>query len=62
MLINADLSSKFPSHNIVVGPVGTLVLEGTENLQIVLSVIGADEMLSTDRRYSSLDSRETSEG
>jgi hypothetical protein len=31
----------------VVGPVGTLVLEGAENSQIVLSAIGADEMLTT---------------
>jgi hypothetical protein len=31
----------------VVGPVGTLVLEGAENSRIVLSAIGADEVLST---------------
>jgi hypothetical protein len=47
MLINAGLSSKFPSPTVVVGPVGTLVLEGAENSQIVLSAIGADEVLST---------------
>jgi hypothetical protein len=47
MLINADLSSKFPSPTVVVGTVGTLVLEGAENSQIVLSAIGADEVLST---------------
>jgi hypothetical protein len=47
MLINAGLSSKFPSPTVVVGPVGTLVLEGAENLRIVLSAIGADEVLST---------------
>jgi hypothetical protein len=47
MLINAGLSSKFPSPIVVVGPVGTLVLEGAENSRIVLSTIGADEVLST---------------
>jgi hypothetical protein len=47
MLINAGLSSKFLSPTVVVGPVGTLVLEGAENLRIVLSAIGADEVLST---------------
>jgi hypothetical protein len=47
MLINAGLSSKFPSPTVVVGPVGTLVLEGAENSRIVLSAIGADEVLST---------------
>jgi hypothetical protein len=47
MLINADLSSKFPSPTVVVGPVGTLVSDGAENSQIVLSAIGADEVLST---------------
>jgi hypothetical protein len=31
----------------VVGPVGTVVLEGAENSRIVLSAIGVDEMLST---------------
>jgi hypothetical protein len=31
----------------VVGPVGTLVLEGAENSWIVLSAIGADKVLST---------------
>jgi hypothetical protein len=31
----------------VVGPVGTLVMEGAENSWIVLSAIGADELLST---------------
>jgi hypothetical protein len=31
----------------VVGPVGTLVLEGAENLRIILSAIGADEVLPT---------------
>jgi hypothetical protein len=47
ILINACLSSKFPSPTIVVGQVGTLVLEGAENSRIVLSAIGADEVLST---------------
>jgi hypothetical protein len=47
MLINTDLSSKFLSPTIVFGPVGTLVLEGAENLRIVLLAIGADEVLST---------------
>jgi hypothetical protein len=46
MLINAGLSSKFPSMTVVVGPVGTLVLEWAENSWIVLSTIGADEVLS----------------
>jgi hypothetical protein len=31
----------------VFGPVGTLVLDGLENLRIVLSVIGTDEVLFT---------------
>jgi hypothetical protein len=31
----------------VVGTVGTFVLEGAENSQIVLSAIGADEVLPT---------------
>jgi hypothetical protein len=60
-LINTGLSSKFPPPTIVFGPVGTLVLEGAENSQIVLSAIGADEVLSRDRWCSSLDLRETSE-
>jgi hypothetical protein len=47
MLINAGLSSKFPSPTIVFGPVGTLVLEGAENSWIILSAMGADEVLST---------------
>jgi hypothetical protein len=47
MLINTDLSSKFRSPTVVVGPVGTLVLEGVENSRIVLSIIGADEVLFT---------------
>jgi hypothetical protein len=47
MLINTSLSSKFPSPTVVVGPVGTLVLDGAENTRIVLSTIGADEVLST---------------
>jgi hypothetical protein len=47
MLINAGMSSNFPSPTIVVGPVGTLVLDGAENSRIVLSAIGADEVLST---------------
>jgi hypothetical protein len=47
MLIKASLSSKFPSPTIVVGPVGTLVLDGAENSRIVLSDIGADEVLPT---------------
>jgi hypothetical protein len=46
MLINAGLSSKFSSPTVVVGPVGTLVLDGVENSRIVLSAIGADEVLS----------------
>jgi hypothetical protein len=46
MLINTGLSSKFPSPTIVVGPVGTLVLERPENSQIIPSAIGADEVLS----------------
>jgi hypothetical protein len=46
MLINAGLSSKFPSPTAVVGLVGTLVLEGAENSRIVLSAIGANEVLS----------------
>jgi hypothetical protein len=47
MLINADLSSKFLSPTVVFSPVGTWVLEGSEKLQIVLSAIGTDELLST---------------
>jgi hypothetical protein len=47
MLINVGLSSKFPSPTVVVGPVGTLVLEGAKNSRIVLSAIGVDEVLST---------------
>jgi hypothetical protein len=47
MFINASLSSKFPSPTVVIGLVGTLVLEGAENSQIVLSAIGADDVLST---------------
>jgi hypothetical protein len=47
MLINAGLSSKFLSPTVVVGLVGTLVLDGAENSCIVLSAIGADEVLST---------------
>jgi hypothetical protein len=47
MLINASLSSKFLSPTVVVGPVGTLVLDGVENSRIVLSAIGVDEVLST---------------
>jgi hypothetical protein len=47
MLINAGLSSKFSSPTVVVGPVGTYVLDGAENSRIVLSAIGADEVLST---------------
>jgi hypothetical protein len=54
MLINTGLTSKFPSPAVVVGPVGTMVLEGAENSRIVLSAIDVDEVLS-------LDSRETSE-
>jgi hypothetical protein len=46
MLTNAGLSSKFSSPTVVVGPVGTLVLDGVENSRIVLSAIGADEVLS----------------
>jgi hypothetical protein len=47
MLINTDLSSKFLSPTVVVGPVGTLVLDGAENSRIVLSAIGDDEVLLT---------------
>jgi hypothetical protein len=47
MLINAGLSSKFLSTTVVVGPVGTLVLDGAENLRIILSATGADEVLYT---------------
>jgi hypothetical protein len=47
MLINAELSSKFLSPTVVVGPVGTLVLDGAENSRIVLSAIGDDEVLLT---------------
>jgi hypothetical protein len=47
MLINAGLISKLSSHTVVVGPVGTLVLEGVENSRIVFSAIGADEVLCT---------------
>jgi hypothetical protein len=47
MLINVGLSSKFPSPTIVFGLVGTLVLERAENSRIILSAIGADEVLST---------------
>jgi hypothetical protein len=47
MLINAGLSSKFPSPTVVFGLVGTMVLEGAENSRIILSAIGADEVLST---------------
>jgi hypothetical protein len=47
MLINAGFSSNFPSPTVVFGPIGTLVLEGVENSWIVLSAIGADEVLST---------------
>jgi hypothetical protein len=46
MLINAGLSSKFPSPTVVVGLVGTLVVEGAENSRIVLSGIDADGVLS----------------
>jgi hypothetical protein len=48
ILIYVSLSSKFPSPIVVVGPVGKLVLEGAENSRIVLSAIGADEVLSTE--------------
>jgi hypothetical protein len=47
MLVNAGLSLKFLSPTVVFGPVGTLVLEGAKNSQIVLSAIGVDEVLST---------------
>jgi hypothetical protein len=46
MLINASLSSKFPSPTVTFGPIGTLELEGEENSRIVLSAIGADEVAS----------------
>jgi hypothetical protein len=46
-LINANLSSKYPSPTVVVGPVETLALDEAENSRIVLSGIGADEVLST---------------
>jgi hypothetical protein len=48
MLINAGLSSKFLSPTVVFGLVGALMLEGAENSRIILSAIGADEMLSTE--------------
>jgi hypothetical protein len=47
MLINTGLSSKFLSPTVVVGPIGTFVLDGAENSRIILSAIGADEVLST---------------
>jgi hypothetical protein len=47
MLINAGLSSKFPSPTIMFGPVGTWVLKGAKKSWIIHSVIGADEVLST---------------
>jgi hypothetical protein len=47
MLIDTGLSSKFSSPIVTYGPVGTWVLEGAENSRIVLSTIGADEVLST---------------
>jgi hypothetical protein len=47
MLINASFSSKFPPPIVVVGPVGTLVSDGAENSRIILSAIGADEVLPT---------------
>jgi hypothetical protein len=48
MLINADLSSKFPSPTVVVGSVGILVLEGAENSWIILLAVNADEVLPTE--------------
>jgi hypothetical protein len=36
----------------VVGPVGTLVLDGVENSRIVLSAISADEVLYTGSTVS----------
>jgi hypothetical protein len=47
ILINTGLSSKFPSPTVVVGLVGTLVLDGAENSRIVLSAISADEVMPT---------------
>jgi hypothetical protein len=47
ILINASLNSKFQSPTVVVGPVGSIVLDGEENSRIVLSAIGADEVLHT---------------
>jgi hypothetical protein len=47
MLINAGLSSKFLSPTVVIDPVGRMVLEGAENSRIILSAIGANEVLST---------------
>jgi hypothetical protein len=47
MLISVGLSSKFSSPTITFGLVETLVLEGAKNSRIVLSAIGADELLST---------------
>jgi hypothetical protein len=47
MLINADLSSKFPLPTVTFGPVGTWLLDGAENSWIVLSAMGADKVLST---------------
>jgi hypothetical protein len=46
----------------VVGSVGTLVLEGAENSWIILSAIGADEVLPMRSTVFVLESRETSEG
>jgi hypothetical protein len=61
MLINAGLCSKFPSPTIVVGLVGTLVLDGksrgSSSRPLVLT-----RCCLRDRRCSSLESRETSEG
>jgi hypothetical protein len=41
------LEFKVSVPTVLVGPVGTLVLDGAENSRIVLSAIGADEVLST---------------
>jgi hypothetical protein len=62
MLINVGLSSKFPSPTVVVGPVGTLVLEGAENSRTSSRPLVLTRCCLRDRLCSSLESRETSEG
>jgi hypothetical protein len=58
MLINTGLSSKFLSPTVVVGPVGTLVLEGAENSQRPLVLT---KCCLRDQWCLSFESRETSE-